>query len=128
MNELVAMCVRCRSEFTDEQIRGAKACPSCGSTGVPADPRDKQTITLCAHEWRILFIWASNWAAQCDRRDTDSNAESVISAIEKEAKRQSAALPSLSMKEEIQDVANSFGKVDATIDGETTTFQPEKKH
>ncbi len=100
MNEKVAMCLLCRSEFTAEQISGAKACPTCGNKGIPADPRDKQTITLTVHEWRILFIWASNWAAKCDREDTDTDgrAGKTIEAIEREARRQQGNLPALSLR------------------------------
>lgn len=129
MSEKVAMCLLCRGEFTAEQIAGAKACPTCGNKGVPADPRDKQTITLTVHEWRILFIWASNWAAKCDRdQGEDSRAVKTIEAIEREARRQQGSLPALSMRAEIQEVANTFGKVTAYLGDGKEIIEPEKKH
>lgn len=61
-------CTRCRSEFTDAEVSGASACPSCGTTGIPMRIADDVTIAVNWHELRILTIWASNWAtAHCDR-------------------------------------------------------------
>lgn len=129
MSEKVAMCLLCRGEFTHEQLAGAKACPTCGNKGIPADPREKQTITLTAHEWRILFIWASNWAAKCDTDPNgDGHAGKVIEAIEREARRQQGSLPALSMRAEIQEVANVFGKVTAYLGDGEEIIEPEKKH
>jgi predicted nucleic acid-binding Zn-ribbon protein len=129
MSNAYTLCIRCRSTFTDEQIRGVSCCPACGSKAIPADARKKSTLTLTHHEWRILFIWADNWAGQCDRQDTNSDAGSAIEAIAREAKRQAPDFPNcLSLLDEVQAVANKFGAVTMHQDGETTIVEPEKKH
>jgi hypothetical protein len=101
----------------------------CGSKAVPADTRKKATLTLTHHEWRILFIWAENWAGRCDREDPNSDAGSAIEAIAREAKRQAPDFPNcLSLLDEVQEVANKFGAVTMHQGGETTIVEPEKKH
>jgi predicted nucleic acid-binding Zn-ribbon protein len=123
------LCIRCRSTFTKEQTRGHSGCPTCGSKGVPADTREKATLTLTHHEWRILFVWADNWAGQCDRQDENLDACGALTAIAREARRQAPNFPSvLSMLDEVQDLANTFGKVEVHQHGETTIVEPEKKH
>ena len=129
MSEPYILCLRCRGVFTDEQIKGRSSCPTCGSKGVPGNTREKATLTLTHHEWRILFIWADNWAGQCERRDENSDACAVIEAIAREARRQAPDFPAcLSLLDEVQDVANKFGKVTMHQHGETIDVEPEKKH
>lgn len=60
--KIAARCVKCRSEFTEEQIKGANACPGCGDKGVPMDPKADVTVRINWHELRILTMWAENWA------------------------------------------------------------------
>jgi hypothetical protein len=67
MTEIVARCVQCESEFTEEQLKGASGCPVCGTRSLPCDPAKDVTIKINTHELRVLTIWADNWAqANCD--------------------------------------------------------------
>jgi len=59
--EKIARCVHCRSEFTADDLRGAKSCPTCGDTGQPLSLQDDVTITINWHELRILCSWAEKW-------------------------------------------------------------------
>lgn len=123
MTEKHTLCLRCRKAFSDQEIKGHQACPACGGTGVPADLRQKHTLTLTDHEWRLLFIWADNWAEKCE------DGHKIIAGIIAEAKRQQPTLPALSLFAEIQDVANALGTTaEIRRDGESVTVYPEKKH
>ena len=81
MPEMHARCLRCRGEFTEEQIAGANACPGCGSKGVPADPARDVTIETNWHELRVLLIWAEQWAARCEESDPEGDASGLVYAI-----------------------------------------------
>lgn len=121
------LCLRCRSTFTDEQVEGHHGCPTCGSKSVPGDTREQATLTYTHHEWRILFMWADNWAGHCDRTGS-TDAAGAMQALMREAKRQVPTLPGLSLMEEVQEVANQFGRVTMHGGGEETVIEPEKKH
>jgi hypothetical protein len=123
-----AMCVICRHMV--ESTEGLTCCPQCGNKGVPADPNDKSTLTMTNHEWRILFMWASQWAGQCAKSDQPGyDSPAVVQAIAREAKRQASTLPALSLSEEIQELATVIGtKAVLHQNGEETEFLPETKH
>lgn len=126
MSEPYILCLQCRGTFTEEQTKGW-GCPTCGNQGVPADTRKKATLTLTHHEWRILFMWADNWASKCER--DDPNFRSPVPPMLREVKRQAPDMPGLTLMEEVQDVANALGtKAEVHQHGETTVIEPEKKH
>lgn len=125
MSEPYILCLICRSTFTEEQIKGW-GCPVCGNQGVPGDTRKKATLTLTHHEWRILFMWADNWSEKCGRDEQNFN--SPIPSIIREVKRQAPDLPGLTLMDEVQSVANTFGKVEVHQHEETKIVEPEKKH
>lgn len=133
MSDLTTMCIQCRQFFTDEQTKGANACPGCGSRSVPADPREKATITLTHHEWRILFMWAENWGAQCDQRppvegEERTSAECIAGMIA-EAQRQAPGLTGLTLRQQVQEVVDGFGvKAELHQRGEVEKFEPPIKH
>ena len=131
MSEAYILCLRCRAVHTDDQVKGASSCPSCGDKGLPGDTRKKATLTLTHHEWRVLFMWASRWAddvcAKTDKPGHDSPA--LMAALVREAKRQVPDLPGLTLMEDVQQVANVLGTT-ATMhsaDG-VTEVKPETKH
>ena len=64
MSEKTTRCTTCRAEFSEAEIAGAKACPSCGSSGNPMAIAQDVTLRINWHELRILTIWASNWAGR----------------------------------------------------------------
>lgn len=55
-------CIVCRSEFYSDDIADdVSACPVCGDTGIPADPRDDQTWTIELSDWQSLLSSAGKW-------------------------------------------------------------------
>lgn len=106
MAEYVALCTHCRKYFTEEEIKNATACPSCGTTGVPADPREKSTATLTNHEWRLLCIWASNYADHIKGQSAD--APKVIEGIVNEIRKQNPVIPPLTIMEEFAQVKRKY--------------------
>lgn len=110
MSEPTTLCVRCRKTFTDEEIDGATCCPNCGSTGVPADLSKKATLTLTHHEWRILFMWASNYAGACD-------GEEVVQGILREVNNQWPDHPQLTLMGELIEAVDKVGGTIITPEG-----------
>lgn len=127
MTEKYILCVLCRGTFSDADVDGHIGCPRCGSTSVPADTRKIGQVTLTNHEWRILTIWAMNWAEQCDRNQPSGTSRQCATAIINEIRRQAPSLKNLTFTEELQEVANAYGRVEMQRDGETTVFEPVKK-
>lgn len=104
IEEKVALCLVCRKEFTEEETKTATCCPNCKSTSVPADPREKATITLTYHELRILCIWASNWAIKTGEVKNNIVIESIINNIH----QQDDKIPALSLREEFTGILKEF--------------------
>lgn len=129
-NGPVALCVMCRSTFTEEQIAKATECPACGSKGVPADPKAKATLTLTHHEWRILFIWADQWArfiAKDDQPGHDS--PGTIAALVAEAQRQAPDLPPLTLFGDVRKLVDETGlKAELVSKGERLIFNPPEQN
>lgn len=102
MKKYAALCLNCRNSFTEEQIAGASACPSCGSKSIPADPNDASTVTLTNHEWRLICIWAHNWGKE---HSVEGN---PIDGIVGEMRKQNPDMPCLTMDEEFAAVKKEF--------------------
>lgn len=64
MSDIVARCVQCDAEFTEEQLVGARGCPACGTESLPCDPKNDITIRINTHELRVLTMWPSWWATE----------------------------------------------------------------
>lgn len=128
MSDKYILCVLCRGTFSDADVEGCVGCPRCGSSSVPADTRQTGQVTLTNHEWRILTLWAMNWAEQCDTKQPNGSARQCAASIIGEIRRQAPTLKNLTFAEELQEVANTFGKVEMHRDGETTVFEPTKKN
>jgi hypothetical protein len=105
--EKVARCTTCRSEFTDAELEGKKACPSCGSTGVPCDPRKDTQITINPHELRILTIWASNYA-EAMTGDEGLSCQRSLKGILGNLSKQLPDTP-LTLRAEVQELADGLG-------------------
>ena len=117
------LCLNCRGVFSEEETQ-SWGCPKCGNQGVPGDTRKKATLTH--HEWRVIFMWADNWGAKCVR--DDPNAGNPMPSLLREVKRQAPDLQGLTLMEEVQDVANKFGKVEIHDADGVKIIEPEKKH
>ena len=128
MSEKYILCVQCRGEFSDDDIKGWWGCPRCGNQGIPADTRKRGTVTLTNHEWRILCMWAENWAVKiCAEKEPNSSAPLTIAAIIREIKRQAPTMLALTLRDESQLVANEFGRVGLHDGGKKSVIEPETK-
>ena len=128
--EKYILCVNCRATFSEAEVKGW-GCSACGNKGMPADTRQKSTATLTDHEWRILTIWADNWARKVCAKDPSEGTDPVacITAIINEIHRQSPSLSGLTMSEQVQELADHLGsEVEQHADGERTTIKPAKRH
>jgi predicted nucleic acid-binding Zn-ribbon protein len=65
-DKAVQWCTTCGARFTEEEVAGANCCPRCGCKGTPCSTERDYLLEINWHELRILGIWASNWAEQCD--------------------------------------------------------------
>lgn len=120
-------CTECRSEFTDAELDGAKACPTCGTQGVPMSIARDTTIRINTHELRILTMWASNYAASLVARDPSSRAAKAVQGIINALKSQ-VDVP-LTLADEVQGLADATGsKTELHQDGDVKTFDPKPKN
>ena len=126
MSDKHVLCTYCRSTFTDKEILGATSCPTCNSESIPADTNKSHTITLSDQEWRILFIWASNYA---DTLGDNSPGPTIIKGITAEVVRQCPDIPPLSLLSEVQAMANALNtKCTITKYDTQTEVVPVTKH
>lgn len=63
MNDL--RCLQCRGEFDSSEYPTLYACPGCGATTVPADPRLDQDWVLTSDEWQRLLVASEAWVVLC---------------------------------------------------------------
>lgn len=83
MNEHLQWCIDCGQRFTEEEVEGATACPSCGSKGVPCDAKQDVTVEINWRELRCLGIWADNWCG--DRaKDQRKSVQAILRRLEKQ--------------------------------------------
>lgn len=131
MSYKTTLCVTCRATFTNAELEGATCCPSCGTLGIPAALNNTATVTLTGHEWRLLTIWADNWARKICAKDELPGYDSVaaIGGVIGEIHRQAPSLGGLTMSEEIQELADHLGtEIEQSVDGERTTVKPVNRH
>lgn len=99
---IVARCVQCDSEFTEEQLLDQLACPACGTKSIPCDPSKDVQIKINTHELRILTIWADNWA----QRAVDAQGKKTLHCILERLAKQLPSTP-LTMGMEIADLQDA---------------------
>lgn len=124
------LCLMCRSVFSDDETKGASACPNCSDEGIPGDTDKSSSLRLTDHEWRIIFMWATNWAEGPCGKENDRAAR-LMGVLRREAKKQSPDLPALTLSEEVQDAVDSVPGVSKAelISGDHTEFFEKKmKH
>jgi len=120
-------CTECRSEFTDAELEGASACPTCGTRSIPMSIAQDTTIRINKHELRILTMWASNYAASIVSRDPSSRAAKSVQGIINALKSQ-VDVP-LTLADEMQEVADATGsKVELHQSDDVKTFDPKPKN
>jgi DNA-directed RNA polymerase subunit RPC12/RpoP len=116
---VVARCIKCSDEFTDIQLEGVHACPSCGTKSIPMHPQEDVTLKINWHELRILIIWAENWARECDKNaENDPDHENMLLTIMTIAQRLQQQYPDktkLTLFSEIRELRNSMDKRGITI-------------
>lgn len=122
---IAARCVTCNAEFTEEQIEGAEACPTCGAKGIPVDPANDVTIKINWHELRILTVWADNWAQE----RCDEDGQRSLAAILRRLQAQHPDRTALTLAGEIQEMATALGtKVEMHGPEGRKVIEPEDKH
>lgn len=86
-----------------------RGCPACGSTSIPADRDDTVTLTITAHELRVLTMWAANWAQKIGHGH-------VVQGITDRMGTQTAV--ALTLGQEIADVRAAFPEARIEVRGE----------
>ena len=105
MGEKIVRCVTCNKEFTEEELRGANACPFCGDKGIPCTIKDDVTIKINWHELRILTIWAENWEGHFSQKE---NKKSItIACIARRLQHQFPDKTPLTLAGEIEGLKDS---------------------
>jgi hypothetical protein len=120
-------CPACASEFTDAQVEGIRACPTCGNPGNPHAITEDVSLKINWAELRILGIWAS-WHADTFKDDEHGrHSKRTLKAILARLEAQFPGKPALSFAGEIQQLADHVGgKVDVLSSGKTETFTGRK--
>jgi DNA-directed RNA polymerase subunit RPC12/RpoP len=121
-DKVKARCVLCSNSFTESQLVGANACPSCGTRSLPMSPDDDVTLNINWHELRILAIWAENWARQCDAAAKDKpdheNMLLSVMTIAARLERQYPEKPKVTLFSEIRDLRTGLAKIGATVESD----------
>ena len=131
-------CLECRDVFSISYIeeKGITACPTCNTKALPVDVDHDVQITINWHELRILSIWAKNWEDRFVNPDLKTRGQPpsrVVDSITNALKKyRPAKAASLTLMEEIQEIANEYGSVEMVQleDDEVVelqTIEPEKK-
>jgi hypothetical protein len=120
------LCLICGGEFN---VESASACPECGdAVHVPADLEKILTLTISAHELRILTFWADSWARKC--QEQDGTMRKVIQTILDRLSSQTEV--ALSLSQEIADISRMAGagnvKVVDSDDNETSLLDRGRKN
>lgn len=107
--EIVARCVLCSSEFTNSQLRGASACPKCGSEGLPMSPTQDVEVKINWHELRILTMWAEHWANHIkELPDAKGNPIQTVFAIAKRLQDQHPFKVPLTLSGELEQLKQEY--------------------
>lgn len=110
-------CVICRTEFTDEEIANASSCPFCKSEGIPMLISEDTQIRINWHELRILTIWASNYASNCNKPNMNSALASILKHLE--LQRPDGTFAPLTLLGELKELVN-----DPRIKGDIEMVDP----
>ena len=128
MSDKTTRCTACAAEFTDADLEGHSACPTCGNPGVPCAISEDVTVRINWHELRILGIWASNYAggkAFDDERGRHSRRtrQAILARLEAQHPGKAA----LTMAGEMKSLANALGTtVEMRTGSKVETFKGEK--
>lgn len=105
-------CLDCGKRFTAEDVVDAKACPACGSDGVPCTTVQDVIVEVNWHELRCLGIWADNWCG-AQAQEARKTVQSILHRLE----RQYPTLTPLTMGGEIRQVREAIAKGDLQASG-----------
>ena len=113
--EIIARCITCNREFTEEDIKDSMKCPYCGDIGIPCSPKNDVTIKINWHELRILTIWAEQWASRCKENST---MPVTVEAIARRLEKQYPNKTPLTLAGELSQLRKhpNFKVTDTTID------------
>ena len=113
-------CIDCSSEFSDSEIEGAFACPSCGGKNVPMATSDDVTIKINWHELRVLGIFAENWARKINEDDPEGKGRHpmTIMCIAERLQKQYPDKTPLTLFSEIRELRKDY-EIDTDIDDDS---------
>ena len=83
-------------------FEGLKACPACGSRGIPCDDANQVGVLVNWHELRLLTTWAENW------QRSKVPESKVVYAIAKRLQAQFPDRDSLTLAGELGEVAKKY--------------------
>ncbi len=112
MDKIIAICVDCRSEFTQEQIEGASKCPSCKSSCMPMSPDGDVEIKINWFELRVLFMWAERHASTLDHGEEEPSFLSTLYTIAKCIQEQHPTKGPVTLSGEVADLKEMFDGVE----------------
>lgn len=116
MSDCVQWCTVCGARFSSDEIEGAESCPKCKTISIPCDPDQDFWVEINWHELRVLGIFASNWADQCDK-NSEGNTESLkcVRGILSRLERQFPNEPPLTLGGELRKIRESLAGTSAKI-------------
>jgi len=121
-------CTACSAEFSDEEIAGCSACPTCSNPGIPCAIDQDVTVNINWHELRILGMWASFWAdTKAFDNERGQHSRRTLKAILARLQAQHPDKAALSLSGEVKQLANmTGGTVEIHADGKVETVKGEK--
>lgn len=96
---------------------GLKACPQCGSKGLPCDDADQVTVSVNWHELRVLCVWAERWAIE-KVEPSNSGGRGTVYAIADRIRAQHPSRGSLTLSGDINELRDAGFDVKTNIPGE----------
>ncbi|RLD65132.1 MAG: hypothetical protein DRI84_07440 [Bacteroidetes bacterium] len=77
-------CIVCRTEFTDEEIKGNQGCPICGYRGLTMFTDGDINIDINWFELRLLCMWAEALALQVGDKHSLNAFYSMVNEIKEQ--------------------------------------------
>lgn len=102
------LCLACGEPSFIEPDADIQACPHCGDTGLPADLDDTVTVTLTAHELRVLTFWSEAFSKDLIKHgyDPEQRTKKVLKTIVDRLSMQTDV--ALSQRQEMADLRALF--------------------
>jgi hypothetical protein len=111
------MCVACSNVIEYEgESTGLNACPKCGDKGIPFDPGDNVSVSINAHELRILTMWAERFVQTIKDEHVQGTMGKALKGIGKRLREQAPLKNvTLFLAEELEALRGVFGDIQTDI-------------